>query len=306
MCAAGLGLSERRVSFPESDSERRADLYHEAPSAVQISIVAVESARPQGRANGEERRVSDNHSQHGSDDRALLAGPERRGSELVRALRIFREIIQGYRALHFVGPCATVFGSARTRPDEPYYGLAMEVGRELARAGFATMTGGGPGIMEAANRGAKESGGLSIGCNIQLPHEQASNEYLDLWVDFDYFFVRKFMLIKYSYGFIILPGGFGTMDEFFETATLIQTGKIADFPLVVMGSDFWDELFDFLERRMVPAGTIDQADLDRIVCTDSPAEAVAHIKAAAIRDHGVREQPEPSRVLGESTPREAD
>ncbi len=250
--------------------------------------------------------MSESHSTNGADERALLAGPERRGSELARALRVFREIIRGYRALHFVGPCATVFGSARTRPEEPYYGLAVEVGRELAEAGFATMTGGGPGIMEAANRGAKEAGGLSIGCNIHLPHEQASNDYLDLWVDFNYFFVRKFMLVKYSYGFIILPGGFGTMDELFETATLIQTGKIANFPLVVMGLDFWDELFDFLQRRMVPAGTIDQADLDRIVCTDSPSEAVAHIRAAAIRDHGVHEHPAPSKVLGESSPRQPD
>ena len=237
-------------------------------------------------------------------DRALLAGPERRGSELARALRIFGEIIRGYRALHFIGPCATVFGSARTRPEEPYYELARQVGRELAEAGFATMTGGGPGIMEAANRGAKEAGGVSVGCNIELPHEQSHNDYLDHWVDFNYFFVRKFMLVKYSYGFIILPGGFGTMDELFETATLIQTGKIANFPLVVMGSEFWDELFDFLKRRMVPAGTIGREDLDRIVCTDSPAEAVAHIRSAAIRDHGVRERPSPSRVLGESAPGE--
>jgi len=240
---------------------------------------------------------------HQDPDRALLFGPARRGSELARAGRIFVELLRGFRALHFVGPCVTVFGSARTKPEDPYYDLARQVGRRLAEAGFATMTGGGPGIMEAANRGAKEAGGVSIGCNIDLPQEQRHNDYLDLWVDFKYFFVRKLMLMKYSYGFIILPGGFGTMDEFFETVTLIQTGKIAGFPLVVMGSEFWDELFDFLQRRMVPAGTIDAAELERIECTDSPEHAVRHILEVAIRDHGLRRQMAPARALGESSPR---
>jgi uncharacterized protein (TIGR00730 family) len=239
----------------------------------------------------------------GTADRALLAGAQRRGSELARALRIFAELLRGFRALHFVGPCVTVFGSSRTPPDDPYYELARAVGRELAAAGFATMTGGGPGIMEAANRGAREAGGLSIGCNIELPHEQESNPYLDREVEFRYFFVRKLMLVKYSYGFVIFPGGFGTMDELFETATLIQTGKIPDFPLVVMGSEFWDELFDFLKRRMVPAGTIDAADLDRIHCTDSPADAVRYILDEALEDHGLRQRMEPRRALGERAPR---
>ncbi len=166
----------------------------------------------------------------------FLQGPQPRGFELARAFRIFCEILRGFRALHFVGPCVTVFGSARFTADQPYYRLAREVGARLARAGFTVMTGGGPGIMEAANRGAKETGGRSVGCNIELPQEQQPNPYLDQWVTFRHFSVRKMMLVKYSYAFIALPGGYGTLDEIFETATLIQTEKIRDFPLVLMGS----------------------------------------------------------------------
>lgn len=161
----------------------------------------------------------------------FLEGPHARRSELLRALETFVELIRGFRALHFVGPCVTVFGSARFKEDHPYYALARELGRGLAELGFTVMTGGGPGIMEAANRGAREAGGRSIGCNIGLPREQAPNAYLDRWVTFHRFFVRKVMLVKYSYAFVALPGGFGTLDEIFETATLIQTGKIRDFPL---------------------------------------------------------------------------
>ena len=160
----------------------------------------------------------------------FLSGPQRRGSELARIWRIGLEFVRGFRALHFVGPCVTVFGSARFRPGHRYYELAREVGTRLARAGFAVMTGGGPGVMEAANRGAQEAGGLSIGCNIELAHEQEPNPYLDHWVDFRYFFVRKVMLTKYSCAFVLMPGGFGTMDEIFETLTLIQTGKMKSFP----------------------------------------------------------------------------
>ncbi|HYB44324.1 MAG TPA: TIGR00730 family Rossman fold protein, partial [Candidatus Methylomirabilis sp.] len=161
----------------------------------------------------------------------FLQGPQRRGFELARALRIFAELMRGFRSFHFLGPCVTVFGSARFGEHHPYYGLAREVGAGLARSGFTVMTGGGPGIMEAANRGAKEAGGRSVGCNIELPEEQRPNGYLDRWITFRYFFVRKLMLIKYSYAFVAMPGGFGTLDELFETATLIQTGKIRDFPI---------------------------------------------------------------------------
>lgn len=234
----------------------------------------------------------------------MLSGPGRRSSELLRAWRIFLEYIQAARKLHFVGPCVTVFGSARTKPDHPNYALGMQVGAELAARGFTTMTGGGPGIMEAANRGAHEAGGASVGCNIELPMEQGGNPYVDISVDFHYFFVRKVMLVKYSYGFIVLPGGFGTMDEIFETATLIQTGKVADFPIVVMGQDYWDEMFDFVERRMVPAGTINPDDVDIFHRTDSPAAAAEHVLEVAKREHGIRERwtPKPNWVLGERRP----
>jgi len=217
----------------------------------------------------------------------FLAGPQRRIEELLRALRIFCEFIRGFRAFHFVGPCVTVFGSARFGEDHPYYGLARETGAELANAGFTVMTGGGPGIMAAANRGAKDVGGRSIGCNIKLTREQKPNPYLDKWITFRYFFVRKVMLVKYSYAFIALPGGFGTLDEIFETATLIQTVKIPEFPVVLIGREFWRPLLAFLSERMVREGTIDQADLDRLIVTDSPAEAVASITEIAKRAFGL-------------------
>lgn len=221
-------------------------------------------------------------------ERQLLQGPQPRGSELARALRIFFELIKGFRALHFVGPCVTVFGSARFGEQHRYYRLARETGAELARAGFTTMTGGGPGIMEAANRGAREAGGPSVGCNITLPKEQQPNPYLDRWVEFRYFFVRKLMLVKYSYAFIAAPGGLGTLDEIFETATLIQTHKIQEFPLVLMGSEYWKPLLDLLRDTMVREGTIDQADVNRILVTDSPQEAVETIRAAVVDKYGLK------------------
>lgn len=235
------------------------------------------------------------------DERWLLAGPGRRGPEFVRVVRIAREFLRGFRKLHFVGPCVTVFGSARFGEDHRYYRLGREVGRRLAENGFTVMTGGGPGIMEAANRGARDAGGRSIGCNIELPHEQEPNPYLDTFIDFRYFFVRKVMLVKYSYAFVALPGGFGTLDEMFETATLIQTGKIRDFPLVLMGTEYWRPLLDFLRERMVPAGTISAEDCDRIVATDSVDEAAERILNAAVTRFGVekRRAPSPRWLLGE-------
>jgi uncharacterized protein (TIGR00730 family) len=186
-----------------------------------------------------------------------------------------------------VGPCVTVFGSARFPDGHPYYALARELGARLAAAGFTVMTGGGPGIMEAANRGAKDVGGRSVGCNIELPNEQVPNPYLDRWITFRHFFVRKVMLVKYSYAFVALPGGFGTLDEIFETATLIQTGKIREFPLVLLGRDFWHPLMEFLEDRLVREGTVDPADPKRLTVTDSPAEAVAVIADTAVRRFGL-------------------
>ncbi len=231
----------------------------------------------------------------------FLRGPQRRGFELVRAARIFVEFVRGFRALHFVGPCVTVFGSARFAEDHPYYRLGREVGALLARAGFTVMTGGGPGIMEAANRGAKEAGGRSIGCNIELPREQRPNPYLDRWITFRHFFVRKVMLVKYSYAFIALPGGFGTLDEIFETATLMQTHKMQEFPLVLIGADFWRPLLDFFERRLVAEGTCERRDVERIVVTDSPRQAVGAVTEVALRQFGLTHAPHLRRrwFLGE-------
>jgi len=220
-------------------------------------------------------------------DIPFLQGPAPRGSEFLRALRIFAEFIKGFRALHFVGPCVTVFGSARFREDHESYRLARTMGARIARAGFTVMTGGGPGIMEAANRGAKDVGGRSIGCNIVLPMEQKPNPYVDRFVEFRYFFVRKTMLVKYSYAFVVMPGGFGTLDELFEAATLIQTGKIKNFPLVLMGVEYWRPLRELLET-MAQAGTIDRADIGRLVFTDSPDEAMAVIDAMAVRAFGLK------------------
>jgi uncharacterized protein (TIGR00730 family) len=225
----------------------------------------------------------------------FLQGPQPRGFELARALRIFWELIRGFRALHFVGPCVTVFGSARFKEDHRYYALGREVGARLVRAGFTVMTGGGPGIMEAANRGAKEAGGRSIGCNIELPEEQKPNPYLDRWVTFRHFFVRKLMLVKYSYAFIALPGGFGTLDEIFEVATLIQTRKVQEFPVVLVGRDYWQPLADFLRGRLLAERTIDPTDADRMVMTASPAEAVDSITDVAMRRFGLTYGPRARR-----------
>jgi uncharacterized protein (TIGR00730 family) len=225
----------------------------------------------------------------------FLQGPQPRGFELAQACRIFFELMHGFRSLHFVGPCTTVFGSARFTEDHPYYTLAREVGGALARAGFTVMTGGGPGIMEAANRGAKEVGGYSVGCNIQLQHEQQPNRYLDRWITFKHFYVRKLMLVKYSYAFVALPGGFGTLDEVFETLTLIQTRKIADFPLVFMGVEYWQPLFDFMKTRLIERHTIDPADFDRLVITDSVGEAVTRITQTVLPKFGLTYGARPRR-----------
>jgi hypothetical protein len=238
----------------------------------------------------------------GADEEVrFLRGPQERRRELARALRIFFEFMRGFRALHFVGPCVTVFGSARFREDHRYYALALEVGARLARAGFTVMTGGGPGIMEAANRGAKEAGGRSIGCNIELPQEQKPNAYLDKWITFRHFYVRKVMLVKYSYAFIALPGGFGTLDEIFETAVLIQNGKIREFPLVIMGKDYWQPLLDFMRERLLKEGTIDAVDTERILVTDSPEEAVESILKVATGQFGLSYVPSLKRrwIFGE-------
>lgn len=224
------------------------------------------------------RRIPPALPQQLEGDRRLLAGPRSRTNEFLRVVRICIEFIRGFRALHFLGPCVTVFGSARFEETHRYYQLAREAGRAIAKLGFVVMTGGGPGIMEAANRGARDVKGKSVGCNIVLPKEQDANPYIDKLVTFHYFFVRKVMLIKYSQAFVIFPGGFGTLDEAFEAATLVQTGKIIDFPLIFVGRDYWEPLFDFLRETMVAEGTIDESDFDRLVITDSIEELSAQLQ----------------------------
>lgn len=206
-----------------------------------------------------------------------LEGPKSRSYELKFVLKVCWQFIKGIRALHFVKPCITVFGSARFKEDHPYYLAAREFGKCIAQLGFSTITGGGPGIMEAANRGAYENGGTSIGCNIVLPHEQKENPYVHKSITFDYFFVRKTILIKYSYAFIIMPGGFGTMDEFYEILTLIQTRTVTQFPIVLYGKNYYKSLIDNI-NFMAEEGTISAEDMNLVLLTDDIDEAIAHIK----------------------------
>jgi uncharacterized protein (TIGR00730 family) len=207
-------------------------------------------------------------------EKSFLRGRRSTADEMESAVRVFLEMLRGFEELEFSGPCVTVFGSARFAEGHPYYEMARQVGRLLAEQGFAVMTGGGPGVMEAANRGAKEAGGFSLGCNIHLPKEQKPNPYLDRFVEFEHFFVRKVMLVKYSSAFIVLPGGFGTLDEAFEVITLMQTRKLDSFPVVALGGVFWDELAEFLTSTLVREGTISEADLGFITRAENPAHAV--------------------------------
>lgn len=231
----------------------------------------------------------------------FLSGPQPRGFELARACRIFWELLRGFRALHFVGPCATVFGSSRFGDGHPHYRAAQDLGASLARSGFTVMTGGGPGLMEAANRGAREAGGRSVGCNIVLPQEQKPNAYLDRWVTFRHFFVRKLMLVKYSYAFVAMPGGFGTLDEMFEVATLVQTGKLRDFPMVFLGRDYWRPLIDFVNGRLVKDQAVDAEDARRFLVSDSPDEVVGAITEVALKRFGLTygSRAKPRWYLGE-------
>ena len=216
-------------------------------------------------------------------DQRLLDGPNNHEwlhSDPWRVLRIQSEFVEGFGALAELGRAVSVFGSARTRPDHPTYALGVEVGRLLAEAGYAVITGGGPGVMEAANKGACEANGVSVGLGIELPFEQGLNSYVDLGVNFRYFFARKTMFVKYAEGFIVLPGGFGTFDELFEAMTLVQTRKVTSFPIVLLGSAYWGGLLDWLRASPLQHGTIAQRDLDLLTLTDDPAEAVRVIVAA--------------------------
>ncbi len=223
----------------------------------------------------------------------FLEGPQSRWEELTFTLKAVREFIRGFRALHFVGPCVTIFGSARFKEDHEYYKLTEKLAGETAKLGFTIMTGGGPGIMEAANRGAKEVGGKSVGCNIILPFEQKPNPYLDRWVNIRYFFVRKTLLMKYSYAFIVMPGGFGTMDEFFEALTLVQTKVVQSFPIIVFCKDFHKKLTEYIEH-LKAAGTISPEDTHLILLTDSIEEAIEYLKVKSIEQFGLKyAQPKP-------------
>lgn len=247
----------------------------------------------------------DNNTVSQQNEKKFLEGPGTRWRELRYIFKVAMEFIRGFRALHFTGPCITVFGSARFKEDHPYYKSAQELGSQLALAGFTVMTGGGPGIMEAVPRGAKEVGGKTIGCNIVLPHEQHANPYLDIVVNFNYFFVRKVLLLKYSYGFVVMPGGAGTLDELFETLTLIQTGKIKEFPLVLIGKDYWKHMIDQMDL-MVKEKTVSPEDLELFLVTDSIEEAVAHIESVTIKKFGLKRiMLKPSWVLGEKTKQKA-
>ncbi len=227
----------------------------------------------------------------------FLEGPQSRWQEFKFTIRTLLEFIKGFRALHFSGPCVTVFGSARFNEDHPYYKTTRQLSSEIAKLGFTIMTGGGPGLMEAANRGAKDVGGKSVGCNIVLPHEQKPNPYLDKWVDIRYFFVRKQLLIKYSFAFVVMPGGFGTLDEYFESLTLIQTKKISEFPIIIFDRQFHKDLLEHIEK-MKSIGTISHEDEDLFLVTDSIEDCIKMIKEKSILKYNLKpESKKPFRWL---------
>jgi uncharacterized protein (TIGR00730 family) len=223
-----------------------------------------------------------------TEDQKLFARPIRPsflGEDPWRVLRIMSEFVDGFDALAEVGPAVTVFGSARVNESSPVYEQAREIGRSLAREGWAVITGGGPGVMEAANRGCQEAGGLSIGCNIELPQEQSLNPYVDLAIEFRYFFARKTMFVKYADAFVIMPGGFGTLDELFEALTLIQTGRIRHFPVVLVGSEYWSGLLTWARETLLADGAVAAADLAILTVTDDPQEVCRVVRAFARANH---------------------
>ncbi len=222
-----------------------------------------------------------------AEEKVYLEGPKSRGYELAYALKVFVQFIRGFRTLHFVGPCITVFGSARFTEGNRWYEAARQFGKRIAEMGFTTMTGGGPGTMEAANRGAFENGGHSVGCNIKLPFEQKPNKYMNTWITFNDFFIRKTMLLKYSYAFIVMPGGFGTMDEFFGTLTLVQTRSITQFPIVMFGKEYYRQFMEMIEF-MASEGTISKEDMSLVLVTDDINEAMDHIQTYIRKNYQVK------------------
>jgi len=219
----------------------------------------------------------------------FLNGPSSRGHELKQLVKVGLQMLKGFRKLHFIGPCITVFGSARFDENHSYYHKARIVGQRIAKMGFTTMTGGGPGIMEAANRGAKESGGYSVGCTIELPKEQGGNPYMDESVHFDFFFLRKLLMLKYSYAFIVMPGGFGTLDELFETVTLIQTKVLKSFPIVVMGKEYYKTITEMIEK-MNNEETISEIDMELVLFTDSVDDAMQHIRKFVLENYLIEQK----------------
>jgi hypothetical protein len=261
---------------------------------------------PQVPQHGEEHQITEEEARKlelfelESEDRTLLSGPTSRLRNLMTLFRVAKDLLIAFRALHFAGPCVTIFGSARVKPGTRYYEMARQMGAACARLGFTVMTGGGPGIMQAGNQGSFEIGGRSIGVNIELPFEQELNPYVQRAITMRYFFTRKVVLVKYSYAFIVMPGGAGTMDEMFETMTLIQTGKLRGFPIILMGKDYWQPLMDFV-RRMADEGMISPDDPELIFFTDDVEDAAAHLQRHAVRQFGLRKKrtPQPIRILGE-------
>jgi uncharacterized protein (TIGR00730 family) len=283
--------------MPRSDSKKKGRLDPAASGATPPPGSAPLAANHNHNGNGHDRRRSGRVTYrpkaaemltvHARTEDERLLSPRHRpaflDSDPWRSLRILAEFVEGFDALAAVGKAVTIFGSARTHEGDPYYAKARELAGLLAGEGFAVITGGGPGIMEAANRGCHEAGGLSIGCNIELPHEQAVNQYVDLGVEFRYFFARKTMFVKYADGFAIFPGGFGTLDELFESLTLIQTGKIRHFPVVLIGTEYWSGLLDWLRHAAVERGAIDPVDIDLMQCTDDMTEACRMLTAGSHR-----------------------
>ena len=238
-----------------------------------------------------------NNNHRETEDERLLESVEELetiGRDAWRIFRIMGEFVEGFEEMTKVGRAVSIFGSARVKEDHPQYQQCVETARLLGEAGFAVITGGGPGIMEAANRGAKEAGARSVGCNIELPFEQAGNPYVDISIDFRYFFVRKTMFVKYAQAFVIFPGGFGTMDELFESLTLIQTGKVRHFPVVLMGTEYWGGLVEWLRAHMAGEGKIAEKDLSLFLLTDDPKEACDHIVSRYRRRVEVRQGRTPS------------
>lgn len=233
----------------------------------------------------------------------FLKGPRSRFKEFIFLMKVHFNFLRAFRKMHFIGPCVTVFGSARFSPDSKHYQNAEKIGSELSKLGFTIMTGGGPGIMEAANKGAFEAGGYSVGVNIILPFEQKPNLFLHKWIDIPYFFVRKYLLIKYSYAYVVMPGGMGTLDELFEAITLIQTKIIQNFPIVIFDSEYHKELIEHIEL-MAEHESISPEDMELIFVTDSTDEVIEHIQVHSIKKFGlIKEEYNPKWWYGENRKR---